>query len=167
MSFYDKNLIDSLGYVQTLAMARDLEGPFIRVISGYVNVSHSLELDPPLACRRWFARVADGAFCLYNTERACQSGEAPLLSMVLDKANISVSSHVQMLQLMHQSQSDNRATGLSFQVSCFDGINIIESHASLVVGCSPRTNFWTIGLRLWRSMSPCCLHLRNTACGLR
>lgn len=100
-------------------MARDLDAPFIKTISGYVNVANSLELDPPLACRRWFAHVADGAFCLYNTERARLSSEAPLFNLVLDNVSISVETHVQMLQLTYMTEKGNEITGISFQVIIF------------------------------------------------
>jgi hypothetical protein len=70
--------------------AVDIERPAIRTISGYINVTTSLDLEPPLRFRRWFALVADGAFCLYNTERALQSGEEPMFSLVLDQVSISV-----------------------------------------------------------------------------
>jgi hypothetical protein len=49
------------------------------------QVTTSLELEPPLKFRRWFAEVVGGSLCLYNTKIACQSGEAPRLNLVLDK----------------------------------------------------------------------------------
>ncbi len=47
------------------SFSADVERPSLKTIEGYINVTTSLDLEPPLRFRRWFAQVADGAFCLY------------------------------------------------------------------------------------------------------
>lgn len=95
--------------------AVDVERPAIQTISGYINVTTSLDLEPPLKFRRWFAQVADGAFCLYNTERAHQCGESPMFTLVLDKVTVDVQP-MEVVQLTYKAERGDAMSGISFQV---------------------------------------------------
>ena len=99
----------------TTLTAVDVERPAIKTVSGYINVTTSLDLEPPLKFRRWFAQVADGAFCLYNTERAHQCGESPMFTLVLDKVTVDVQP-TEVLQLTYQAEKGAALSGISFQV---------------------------------------------------
>jgi hypothetical protein len=146
-------------------MARHHHEASIRTISGYINVTDSLELEPPLACRRWFVQVADGAFCLYNTERASQSGEAAVFNLVLDQVHVSVQPHVQMLQLTYKVD-EKKTNGISFQVKNYH--RMISRIAILDASFrSLRTDSWTFGWKWWRSRSRCCPRLPTKICGLK
>jgi hypothetical protein len=119
------------------------EAPSMQTISGYVNVLNSLEMEPPLTFRRWFAHIADGCFRLYNTERSCQSDTAPMFHLVLDKVVISVLPQEHILQLTYQHERDSALTGISFQV-------IIHILTKFIIALfmhlfSPKTSFWTAG----------------------
>ena len=93
------------------------EPPSMKTISGYINVCNSVELDPPLTFRRWFAQVADGSLCLFHTDKAPMSGDFPQFHLVLDKVKISARQQEQLLQLTYQSEDKQDApSGISFQV---------------------------------------------------
>ncbi len=51
-------------------------------------MTKSLELEPPLAFRRWFADLSNGYLSLYNTMASWRSGAAPQLIMPLDKVSV-------------------------------------------------------------------------------
>jgi hypothetical protein len=119
------------------------EAPSMQTISGYVNVLNTLEMEPPLTFRRWFAHVADGCFRLYNTMRSCQSDAAPMFHLVLDKVVISVLPQEHILQLTYQHERDSAMTGISFQVI----IHLLTAFfiALFMHLFSPKTSFWTAG----------------------
>jgi hypothetical protein len=119
------------------------EAPSMQTISGYVNVLNSLEMEPPLTFRRWFAHVADGCFRLYNTDRSCQSDAAPMFHLVLDKVVISVLPQEHILQLTYQHERDSALTGISFQVSIH--LLTVFFIALFMHLFSPKTSFWTAG----------------------